>query len=202
MTKRTSIATPAAMLAVSGLLLAGICLGSGLAQAQVAPVPAQMPCSNDVTEPDFCGWGGGVGGGQSPFGTGPGQVDLLPGVTESGPTDLTPGAGTDLTPGAGPDVPPVLVGSRLAPSAFWGSASPTNCFGCGIAVAGPEFGFPPLAGQRQSGRYRETQYGSQTSLVSCPFAGFGDHRSHQHDQQRTGGEAVDAALQFLAGSLL
>lgn len=103
MPKRTSIAIPAAMLAFSGLALAGIGLGSGLAQAQIEPAPVQMPCSNDVMDPDFCGFGGGGGGGGgNPFGTGPGQIDLLPGVTENGPTDLTPGAGTDLTPGGPP----------------------------------------------------------------------------------------------------
>lgn len=106
MNKRTSIAGPTAMLMFSGAALA-VSLVFGFA-GQIAPAAA-MPCSNDVLEPDFCGWGPGETGGQSPFGTGPGQVDLLPGVTENGPTDLTPGAGTDLAPGASqidPGIPP------------------------------------------------------------------------------------------------
>jgi hypothetical protein len=92
-TKRTFFAIPATMLAFSGLALAGVGVGSGVAQA--------LPCSNDVTDVDYCGRGGGGGGGHSPFGTGPGQIDLTPGVTQNGPTNLTPGAGTNLTPGAG-----------------------------------------------------------------------------------------------------
>jgi hypothetical protein len=85
----------ATMLAFSGLAVAGVGAGSGVARA--------LPCSNDVTDVDYCGrvGGSGGGGGRSPFGTGPGQVDLTPGVTQNGPTNLTPGAGTDLTPGSG-----------------------------------------------------------------------------------------------------
>ena len=98
MTTRTFIAVPA-MLTVGGLALAG--LVSGVAQAQITPAPANIPCSGDVLDADFCGFGGGRGGGGgNPFGTGPGQVDLLPGVTKNGPVDLTPGGATDLTPGA------------------------------------------------------------------------------------------------------
>jgi hypothetical protein len=90
--KRTLIAIPATMLAFGGLALAGfgvgVGVGSGIAQA--------LPCSNDVTDVDYCGrvggGGGGRGGGHSPFGTGPGQIDLTPGVTKNGPIDLTPGA--------------------------------------------------------------------------------------------------------------
>lgn len=86
MIKRTFIAIPAAMLAFSGLAFAGVG-GPGVAQA--------LPCSNDVTDVDYCGHGGGGGGGHghSPFGTGPGQIDLTPGVTQNGPRNLTPGAG-------------------------------------------------------------------------------------------------------------
>ena len=98
-TKRRFIAIPATMLAFSGLALAGVGAGSGVAQA--------LPCSNDVTDVDYCGHlGGGGGGGRSPFGTGPGQVDLLPGVTKNGPINLTPGAGTAPAPGAGPTCVP------------------------------------------------------------------------------------------------
>jgi hypothetical protein len=93
--RRTFIVIPATMLAFSGLAGAGVGVaGSGVARA--------LPCSNDVTDVDYCGrGGGGGGGGRSPFGTGPGQIDLTPGVTKNGPIDLTPGAGTNLTPGAG-----------------------------------------------------------------------------------------------------
>jgi hypothetical protein len=88
--KRTLIAIPVTVLAFNGLALAGfgVGVGSGIAEA--------MPCSNDVTDVDYCGrvGGGGVrGGGHSPFGTGPGQIDLTPGVTKNGPINLTPGVG-------------------------------------------------------------------------------------------------------------
>lgn len=86
MIKRTFIAIPAAVLAFSGLAFAGVSAGTGVAHA--------LPCSNDVTDVDYCGRGGGGGGhGHSPFGTGPGQIDLTPGVTQNGPINLTPGAG-------------------------------------------------------------------------------------------------------------
>jgi hypothetical protein len=88
MIKRTLIAIPVTTLAFTGLALAGVSVGSGVAQA--------LPCSNDVTDVDYCGrvggGGGGRGSGHSPFGTGPGQIDLTPGVTKNGPIDLTPGA--------------------------------------------------------------------------------------------------------------
>jgi hypothetical protein len=89
----TLVVLPAAVLAFSGLTLAGLGANSGVAHA--------LPCSNDMTDADYCGNGGSSGGGRSPFGTGPGQVNLLPGVTQNGPIDLTPGAGTNLTPGGG-----------------------------------------------------------------------------------------------------
>lgn len=98
MAKRTPIAISATLLAFTGLAVTGVSaatVGSGIAMA--------LPCSNDMTDADYCGRvGGGSGGsGHGPFGTGPGQVNLLPGVTQNGPIDLTPGAGTNLTPGAG-----------------------------------------------------------------------------------------------------
>jgi hypothetical protein len=100
--RRTFIVIPAAMLAFGGLTGAGVgVVGSGVARA--------LPCSNDVTDVDYCGrGGGGGGGGRSPFGTGPGQIDLTPGVTQNGPINLTPGGGTNLTPGAGSASPGVF----------------------------------------------------------------------------------------------
>ena len=88
MIKRTFIAIPAAALAFSGLAFAGVVVGVGPGIAQA------LPCSNDVTDVDYCGRvGGGGGHGRSPFGTGPGQIDLTPGVTQHGPINLTPGTG-------------------------------------------------------------------------------------------------------------
>lgn len=94
--KRRFVAIPATMMAFGGLALAGLGAGSGVAQA--------LPCSNDVTDVDYCGHvgGGGGGHGHSPFGTGPGQIDLTPGVTKNGPINLTPGVGPATAPGAGP----------------------------------------------------------------------------------------------------
>jgi hypothetical protein len=86
-TRMRVIAIPANVIAFSGLALAA----AGAAHA--------LPCSNDMTDPDYCGNGSG-GGHSSVFGTGPGQVNLLPGVA-NGPIDLTPGQGGDLTPGTG-----------------------------------------------------------------------------------------------------
>jgi hypothetical protein len=95
-TKRALIVIAAAMLAFGGLAVTGVGLGAGSGVARA------LPCSNDVTDVDYCGrTGGSSGGGGHPFGTGPGQVNLLPGVA-NGPVDLTPGAGANPPPAAGP----------------------------------------------------------------------------------------------------
>jgi hypothetical protein len=94
--ERTFLAIPVAVLALGGLTIAGVGAGPGPGVARA------LPCSNDMTDVDYCGrTGGSSTGGSGVFGTGPGQVNLLPGVTQNGPIDLTPGAGTNLTPGAG-----------------------------------------------------------------------------------------------------
>jgi hypothetical protein len=94
--ERTFLAIPVAVLALGGLTVAGVGAGPGPGVARA------LPCSNDMTDVDYCGrTGGSSTGGSGVFGTGPGQVNLLPGVTQNGPIDLTPGAGTNLTPGAG-----------------------------------------------------------------------------------------------------
>jgi hypothetical protein len=104
MAKPMFIAISVATLAFGALALTGVGVGVGSGVARA------LPCSNDVTDVDYCGRVGGSssggGGGRSPFGTGPGQVDLTPGVTQNGPTDLTPGAGTTLTPGGGTNLTP------------------------------------------------------------------------------------------------
>ena len=95
MIKRTFLITPVVLLAFGGLAVTGVGSGAGSGVARA------LPCSNDMTDPDYCGrTGGSSGGGGGVFGTGPGQVNLLPGVT-NGPINLTPGVGSNPAPAAG-----------------------------------------------------------------------------------------------------
>jgi hypothetical protein len=114
MTTRNFVAIPVTMLAFGAMAFAGMGLGVGFGSG----VARALPCSNDVTDVDYCGriGGGGGGGGRSPFGTGPGQIDLLPGVTQNGPISLTQGGGTNLTTSGGTNLTPAA--GTPAPATF------------------------------------------------------------------------------------